>query len=90
MHGTHTTGVNIPPHSFAKSVNNAMRLAFYFSLSFYSMNDCKHNGHCVVPSIQFSMTNRNTVNICNVNCTKFLGKTIDVSFWQPVSWPLII
>ena len=57
-----------------------MRLAFYFSLSFYSMNDCKLNGHCVVPSIQFSMTNRNTVNICNVNCTKFLGKTIDVYF----------
>ena len=38
------------------------------------------NGHRVVPSTQFSMINGNTVNICSVNCTKFLGKTIGVSF----------
>ena len=37
------------------------------------------NGHHVVPYTQFLMINGNTVNICNVNCTKFLGKTIDVS-----------
>ena len=38
------------------------------------------NGHRVVPSTQFSMINGNTVDICNVNCTKFLDKTIGVSF----------
>ena len=29
------------------------------------------NGYRVVPSTQFSVTNGNTVSICNVNCTKF-------------------
>ena len=37
------------------------------------------NGRHVVYSTQFSMNNGNTVNICNINCTKFLGKTIGVS-----------
>jgi len=37
------------------------------------------NGHCVVSSTQFSISTGSTVNICNINCTKFLGKTIGVS-----------
>ena len=37
------------------------------------------NGHHVVASTQFSMTNGNTINICDINCTKFLGKTIGTS-----------
>ena len=31
------------------------------------------NSHHMVSSAVFSMADENTVNICNVNCTKFLG-----------------
>ena len=37
------------------------------------------NGHLVVPTTEFSMSNGNTINICSINCTKFLGKTIGIS-----------
>jgi len=37
------------------------------------------NGHQVVPTTEFSMSNGNTINICSVNCTRFLGKTIGTS-----------
>ena len=37
------------------------------------------NGHRMVSSTVFSMADVNTVNICNVNCTKFLGRTIGIS-----------
>ena len=37
------------------------------------------NGHCMISSTVFSMENENTINICNVDCTKFLGHTIGVS-----------
>ena len=36
------------------------------------------NGCHVVSSTQFSMSSGNIVNICSINCTKFLGKTIGV------------
>ena len=37
------------------------------------------NGHRMLSSTVFSMAAGNTINICNVDCTKFLGRTIGVS-----------
>jgi len=37
------------------------------------------NGHRMVSSTVFSMADGKTINICNVNCTKFLGRTIGIS-----------
>ena len=37
------------------------------------------NGHRMLSSTVFSMVAGNTINICNVDCTKFLGCTIGVS-----------
>ncbi|XP_065903961.1 uncharacterized protein [Dysidea avara] len=37
------------------------------------------NGHRMISSTVFSMADGNTINICNVECTKFLGRTIGVS-----------
>ena len=37
------------------------------------------NGHRVVPTTEFSMSTGNTINICSINCTKFLSKTIGIS-----------
>ena len=37
------------------------------------------NGHHMDSSTVFSMAAGNTINICNVDCTKFLGCTIGVS-----------
>jgi len=37
------------------------------------------NGHRVVPTTEFSMSDGKTINICSISCTKFLGKTIGTS-----------
>ena len=45
------------------------------------------NGRHVISSTQFSVSNGSTVNICNINCTKFLGKTIPCQLH--VNWFLL-
>ena len=46
------------------------------------------NGHRVVSTTEFSMSIGNTINICSVNCTKFLARLLLFLPLLLVSWPL--
>ena len=71
---------SVNPHQevLALLVLKAIEICFNFQPS--KCVSLHFNGHHAVSTTKFSMSNGNTINICDVNCTKFLGKTIGYSF----------
>ena len=51
----------------------------YFEFQPSKCISLRFNGHHVMPTTEFSMSTGNTINICSIYCTKFLGKTIGIS-----------
>ena len=72
-------GLDTPPVFFTEVSCNLLAWSQVSSWQPCDYWSIYFNGHHMVSSTVFSMAAGNTINICNVDCTKFLGRTIGVS-----------